>query len=157
MPLPEGYEDAVEISPQRVACPGHGEHLREQWPRGFAVFAITMFQVATESPRLWAACREAAGLPRDANDLGPQLINLVTEKRPLCYFVPRAKIASILRDTELFAIGVCQVCERSGFVAPYSMRMPRGVERLERLCVECACNTGERIHRAHPKGGVWHG
>lgn len=151
--MPEG--PPVEISPRRVACPGHGEHLRAQWPAGFAVFSLTIFKAAVEGEALQRAGREVAFLPAGAS-IPPPTINLVTERRPLCYFVERAVIADALREMGTLSIGLCDVCGRSGFSGPYSIDMMGRVVD-SRVCVDCACDAGERIHRAHPTGGVWHG
>lgn len=145
----------IEVTPQRVACPGHGEHFRASWPTGFLIFGVKMFQAATESPKLWDACRAAAHLSA-VESIPPETINLVTERLPLCYFVPRETIISLLRDAGILRIARCDVCGRSDFAGPYSVSYAgRVAERV--LCIGCACDTGERIHRAHPEGGVWHG
>jgi hypothetical protein len=143
----------IEISPQRVACPGHGEHLRASWPSGFAVFSMLLFKAAVESPKLQEACRIEANLKAD-EPLPPPVINLVTEHRPLCYFVERTVIANALREMGTLRIARCDLCGVPGFAGPYSVNMMGRIDTVT-ACVDCACNAGERLHAAHPNGGVW--
>jgi len=141
----------VEISPERVACPAHGEHLRANFPAGFAVFAMTLFQAAVESTELQEACRVIAGRGGSPD---PADINLVTARRPLCYFVSREVIANALRSMGTLRIERCDLCGVPSFAGPYSVNNIGKIETVT-ACVDCACNAGERLHRAHPNGGVW--
>lgn len=150
----------VELTPSRVCCPGHGEHFRANWPNGFLLFGVKAFQKATENPKLWDACREVAHLSF-IEQIPPAVINLVTERRPLCYFLERADIIALLREAGTLESGTwlriarCDLCGIPRFAGPYSMN---NVGRIETamVCLECACDTGERMHRAYPNGGVWH-
>lgn len=149
--VPEG--PYVEITPQRVFCPGHGEHFRAEFPKGFPITAIKMFQAATagEGPSsLWAIVKQVTGEEKP----GVDGINVVTETRPLCYFVDRDTLGRLLRDSEIGRLGRCAVCSRSGLGGPYQVSVPQGIQQTW-LCFECALDSGERIHRAHPDGHVW--
>lgn len=150
----------VELSPERVCCPGHGEHFRANWPTGFLMFGVKAFQKATENPKLWEACRELAHLSA-IEQIPPTTINLVTERRPLCYFLSRADIIAFLREAGTLEgatwlrIARCDLCGIPRFAGSYSVSYVGRIE-TKMVCLECACDAGERIHRAHPTGNVWH-
>lgn len=156
---PDVNQLPVELSPTRVCCPGHGEHFRANWPNGFLLFGVHAFQKATENPKLWDACREEAHLSI-LEQIPPTTVNLVTERRPLCYFLERADIIAMLREAGTLEGGAwlriarCDLCGVPRFAGPYSIDNVGRIETLT-VCLECACDAGERIHRAHPKGGVW--
>lgn len=147
------------MSPQRVCCPGHGEHFRANWPTGFLVFSVKAFQKATENPKLWEACRAAAHLSA-IDQIPPTTINLVTERKPLCYFLERGDILALLREAGTLDGGAwlriarCDLCGIPRFAGPYSIDNVGKFETLM-VCLECACDAGERIHQAHPEGTVW--
>jgi hypothetical protein len=156
---PDVSQIPVELTPQRVYCPGHGEHFRANWPTGFLTFGIHAFQKATENPKLWDACRKAADLSA-IEQIPPTVINLVTEHTPLCYFLKRSDIITMLRDAGTLEgaawlrIARCDLCGIPRFAGPYSIDNVGRIQTLT-VCLECACDAGERIHRVHPTGGVW--
>lgn len=149
----------IEISPKRVCCPGHGEHFRANWPVGFATFSVHAFQKATENPKLWDACRKAANLSPD-EQIPPTAINLVTEKQPLCYFLERSDILEMLQeagtlpDAAWLKIDRCDICGIPRLAGSYDVKDSDQVNTLT-VCLECACDAGERYHQAYPDGGVW--
>lgn len=156
---PDASSVQVELSPQRVCCPGHGEHFRANWPVGFLVFGVHAFQKATENPKLWEACRKAAKLSA-VEQIPPVTINLVTERKPLCYFLKRIDIIELLReagtleDGTWLSIARCDLCGVSRFAGPYTINNAGRIQTVT-ACLECACDAGERIHRAYPNGSVW--
>ena len=149
-------EPIIEVSPRRVMCPGHGEHLAEQWPKGFAYAALTIVEAALESLELHAAIEQMGG--RSPDGLNPEYINLITNKQPFCYFVSRDVIRNALAGADIGTIGRCQVCDQSGIGGPYRLADMRGnVHKLAHVCIECALATGENMHKAYPKGNKsWH-
>lgn len=156
---PDVSQIPVELSPQRVCCPGHGEHFRANWPVGFLTFSVHAFQKAADNPKLWEACRKAAHLTA-IEQIPPTTINLVTERMPLCYFLKRVDIIELLREAGTLEDGTwlkitrCDLCGISRFAGSYSID---NVGRIQTVtaCLECACDAGERMHRAHPTGNVW--
>lgn len=138
-------------------CPGHGEHLHERWPSGFAHAGMTILESALIDKRLEDAVRTLGGGTKDGK-LNVEYINLVTNKRPLCYFVDREVIRDALAGSGIGTIAICHVCGRSGMGGPYRVAaaMGSGQAKLPHVCFECALDTGERMHRAYPNGGVWY-
>lgn len=157
---PDVSQIPVELTPQRLCCPGHGEHFRANGPTGFLTFGVRAFQKATENPKLWEACRKAAHLSA-IELIPPTTINLVTERQPLCYFLERSDIIAFLREAGTLKgdtwlrIARCDLCGIPRFSAPYSINNVGEIQTLM-VCLECACNIGENIHREHPKGHIWH-
>lgn len=147
----------IEVSPKRLMCPGHGEHLAENWPTGFAMASMTILRAVLDDERLHAAIRTIGGKNKDGK-LNINYINLITEKRPFCYFVDRDVIRQALTSSGIGTIAICHICGRSGMGGPYRVAaaMGKGSAKLPHVCFECALDTGERMHRAHPNGGVWH-
>lgn len=146
----------IEVSPKRLMCPGHGEHLAEHWPRGFAMAGMTILQAVLDDERLHEAIRTMGGKNKDGK-LDVNYINLITEKRPFCYFVDREVIRQALAGSGIGTIAICYICGRSGMGGPYRVAagMGSGWQKLPHACFECALDAGERMHRAHPSGGVW--
>lgn len=159
MDEPDASQLPVELSPQRVCCPGHGEHFRANFPVGFLTFGVHAFQKATENPKLWEACRKAAHLTA-VEKIPPTTINLVTARQPLCYFLKRTDIIQMLRQAGTLegatwlSIARCDLCGISRFAGSYSIDNAGRIQTVT-ACLECACDAGERIHRAHPNGNVW--
>jgi hypothetical protein len=139
--------DEVRIEPKRLLCPSHGEHLRAQWPKGYAIVGVRLFQKACENPELWAACGYVeGGEPPD-----PKLINSVTDLKPLCYFLSEDDLRAILREADIYRVRKCALCGLTGDVAPYSYNA-RGVIKTRPVCIECAMRAGRREHAAYPDG-----
>lgn len=139
-------------------CPGHGEHFAENWPAGFIPAGLTVVRAALGDKRLEDAIRTMGGARTSDGKLSVEYINLITERRPLCYFVDREILRDALAGSGIGVIGLCRICGRSGMGGPYRVAaaMGSGQQKLQHVCFECALDTGERMHRAHPTGGVWH-
>lgn len=144
----------IAIRPETVACPAHGEHLRANWPSGFAAFSMTIVSAAlTDGANDHALLKACGWKEGQSADVGA--INRILAKRPLCYFVPRAVIQKALLEMGTLLIGLCRLCGKSNIGGPYMVdQIGRHVE-LEHVCVTCALDAGDRLHRAHPNGGVW--
>lgn len=143
-------EPQILIKPSAVACPGHGEHLRAQWPSGFLMYSMTIINQMFKNEELIRECGGNADNKADVNK-----INEVLAVRPACYFVDRDTIRQALMESAIGAIGICQICSRSSIGGPYTLNDMGIHKELPHVCFECALDTGERIHQAHPKGGVW--
>lgn len=136
-------------------CPGHGEHFSENWPKGFLHAGMTILQAALVDERLENAVRTMGGVSKSDGKLNVDYINLVTEKRPFCYFVDREIIREALMGSGIGTIGICRICGLSGMGGPYRVAdlMGGGFQKMPHFCFECALNTGERMHQSYPMGG----
>lgn len=143
--------DPILIEPKRVSCPGHGEHLRASWPNGFAAFMMTIVEAMFASEEFMRECGWGPGKTADVGR-----INEILAQRPACYFVGRDILRKALMESGIGTIGLCLLCGLSGVGGPYSVDQVGQTVELNHVCFECALNAGERIHRAHPNGGVWH-
>lgn len=146
----------IEVTPRRLMCPGHGEHLAEQWPKGFAFVSMTILEAALSSDDLHEVIRRMGGV-NDKGLANPEYINLITQRRPFCYFVTRDVIRNALGGADIGRIGLCQICGRSGIGGPYRVAdlVGNGFQKLPHVCFECALDTGERMHTAYPTGHDW--
>lgn len=142
---------AIDVRPSTVACPAHGEHLRANWPSGFAVFSMTIVQALFETSD--AFLRELGWRPGHLGDLGK--VNTVLARRPACYFVGRELLRQALMDSGIGRLGLCLLCGRSGMGGPYTVNNMGHHQELDHVCFECALDAGDRLHAAHPNGGVW--
>lgn len=146
----------VDIRPQTVACPAHGEHLRANWPSGFAAFSMTIIHAALAEGANDFALVRAAGWEREGDPFPPtEAINAVLAKRPLCYFVPREVIQTALLEMGTLRIGLCHGCGQSNIGGIYTINVMGRTTEMPHYCVTCALNAGEALHRARPNGGVW--
>lgn len=143
-------EPSLLIKPETVACPAHGEHLRANWPRGFAAFSMTIVQAAMEGRALHAAAGAVSG------SASVDEMNRVLSRRPLCYFVDRQTIQTALLAMGTLGGGLCQLCGRSNIGGAYTVDMVGSITELPHVCVNCALDLGDKMHRTHPRGGVWH-
>lgn len=148
----------IEVSPKRLMCPAHGEHFAENWPKGFLHTGITLLQAAVADKRLEDAIRAMGGAREIDDKLNVEYINLITDRRPFCYFVDREVIREALAGSGIGTIGLCRICGMSGMGGPYRIAdvMGGGFQKIPHFCFECALNTGENMHRAYPTGGAWH-
>jgi hypothetical protein len=150
---PEG--EPVLIDSKRLLCPAHGEHLREQWPKGIAVLGMQLVQAALAGDPLVRAIDPSWDGTGHAK-FDTAAMNAITARRPLCYFVDRETLRAALLATGVLTYGRCDICGVPRESGPYQMRMPPDDHVVTRtVCVECALNGGERLHAAHPDGGVW--
>jgi hypothetical protein len=140
-------EDVIRIEPKTLMCPTHGEYLRAQWPKGFAVVGLQVSAAALESEELLAAAgwEEGQGPPAVG-------INRVTETRPLCCFVGEDVLRRAYRESGVLEVRKCRVCKRRGEGGAY--RDDAHPEPYF-LCMECMLLGGRRAHAAAPQGGVW--
>jgi hypothetical protein len=147
-------ENPIEITPKTVFCPGHGELLRKHWPSGFLRVAMYILQSENGifvSDDFVKACGGDTDFTADVSK-----INAVLAVRPMCYFLSRDTIRqAYMESADIFTVGVCVICKRSGIGGPYQITQPTGIEELDHVCLECALDVGERIHRAKPKGNPW--
>lgn len=144
----------IEVSPQTVACPGHGEHLRAQWPKGFVIVAMKLFEATLASEDFMRAVDPGWDGSRPA-DFQVEAANMVLSRWPFCYWVDRPTIRGALMESGIGTIGVCVLCGRKGIGGPYSMHHAGRVQEAPHVCFECGLDIGERIHREKPDGGVW--
>lgn len=147
--------DAIQIKPSTVSCPAHGEHLRENWPSGFAAFSITIVQGVLETPNTNGLFRELGVEGQTQPKLDTRKLNEITERKPFCYFAGRELIQKALLEMGTLKIGFCENCGRSNIGGPYTVNIMGRDSRYEHFCVTCALDAGENLHRAHPNGGVW--
>lgn len=144
----------VEIRPQTVCCPAHGEHLRANWPTGFAVVSLELFTAAIATDELARAVDPSWDDSTTRPHMNEDALNQVLATRPLCYWVPREAIRRAFMESELGRLGKCKICKRRGLGGAYSLSWPEGIEQSW-VCFSCMLDAGERLHRAHPDGKVW--
>lgn len=147
-------DKTVIVKPQTVMCPAHGEHLRHQFPTGFAVVSMTMFREMMQDEDLirevdpsWTSEAEHAHLDEDR-------LNEVLARKPMCYWVDDAGIRKAFMESGILKLGKCKLCRKRDLGGPYSFDMPTGITETW-VCLSCMLGVGERLHRAHPNGGVW--
>jgi hypothetical protein len=148
-------EDVVQITPKRVLCPCHGEHLRAQWPSGFAIVAMGVVQAALAN----GALVRAIDLTWDGQDgtaaFSPQKLNALSERKPLCYFVDDDTLRRVFREAGILKVLRCDHCGVPRDAGPYTMLYPDGSVREVVLCLECMLHAGRRLHEELPDGVVW--
>lgn len=145
----------IEVTPQRLFCPAHGELLRPSWPAGMASVGMPIVYAALQSKALADAAR-AVGVVPEGQLLDHELINTVTAKRPFCYFAERSVIEQAFRGFDGLVKTRCDNCGIPRVGGLYKVEMPDGEHKdLDHLCIECMLDAGDRFHAAHPDGEVW--
>jgi hypothetical protein len=139
----------VKIEPRRVLCPAHGEHLRANWPKGWAMTGLTLFRKAVASPELLQAC----GWREGGASVPVERINDLTDTKPLCYFVDEDEIRKVLATHVVDRVMRCDVCGIPGHAGPYTVRDEDGSVNTLDVCVECALLAGRKLHKSQPEGG----
>lgn len=144
----------IEMRPQTICCPAHGEHLRDQWPKGYATVGLTLFTAALENEKLIHEVDPSWDGQDGHGHLDEDALNRIFALRPMCYWVDRATIRRALMNSEIGQLVKCEVCKRTGLGGPYQASYPQGIVTLT-LCFECGLDAGERLHEAYPNGKVW--
>lgn len=144
----------IEIRPQTVCCPAHGEHLRANWPEGFAVVSLTLLRAALENDELVRTTDPEWDGEDGHGRMDENRINEVLADRPLCYWVDRATIRRAFMESGVGRLGKCRACRRRDLGGAYSISTPTGIDESW-LCFSCMLDAGDRLHGAHPNGRVW--
>ena len=147
-------ENPVLIDPKRILCPGHGEHLRAEWPKGYAIVGMGLFQAAVANPTLIRELDPEWDGEDGHAQFDPEQLNALTERKPLCYFVDDDTLRRLFREAGIFETRRCDLCGVPGDAGPYSMRLHGDRVETKIVCLECALKTGARMHAAFPEG-VW--
>lgn len=118
---PDGPPVPVELTPERVACPRHGQVFAEGWPRGYLPFGLALFTAFVEN--------EA-----NATDLS---LDEVFSKRPLCERVSTSELIAAYLESGVFTESLCNGCGELGMGVPYAIHTPRGPRHFDHLCITC--------------------
>lgn len=145
-------EAQILVTPLTITCACHGEHLRAQWPKGFAAVGLSLTQAALESESLHKTVRGLMSRRERKGKLDVRLINKVTATRPLCYFVDRDVIRQAFIDADILVKQRCDICGVVRLAGPYDMTHPIRGRVTDIVCIECALDAGEREHKFFPKG-----
>lgn len=148
-------DNPILIEPKRLMCPAHGEHLRANWPKGYAMVGLELSKAALASPDLIRELDPSWDGQDGPANFDVEKLNAITERRPLCYFVDDDTIRRVLRAGEILKVERCDLCGIPGDAGAYSVLMPEGKVETRIVCLECAIKAGHRLHAAHPDGGVW--
>jgi hypothetical protein len=124
----------VELPVEAVVCRMHGEPFRANWPAGYPIAVVRLFQAATESS---TELHEATG--GDAHRLNA----VIAEFGPLCRLVSAEQRLEIYRDaartpgTAFGANGLCAACGKWKLGSPFGGKQPRGPVVTAHICFEC--------------------
>ncbi len=128
-------QDTIDLTFERVHCSRHGEPLRSQWPTGYAVMMIKLFE---------AVFRDQATLAdnkRDEDDrTDPEKMHDLLDDTPMCCRVSDAKLLEIYTDAGFGVVAKCKVCRRKRIGSSYTT----SIKTFTHLCFECV------THRMKP-------
>jgi len=166
----EYQSKAFIIDHKRVLCPVHGMPFQAQWPLGFAVFAVKIFEVVTGVPGIWD---EALRLARPAkcttdepcasclrNDgslclmssetdvtpyrLGVKALEPVLDARPACCRISPDKLVELYREARIGKKGRCRFCGRmQSWGTPITAS---NTGPLKHVCFDCISTASSTPH-----------
>lgn len=110
----------IDLSFERTVCARHGEPFRINWPAGFMVFGLTVFEAFVKQPA--------------AQDID---IQAAIDARPLCELVNTFDLMHAYQRSDIGVQGECALCgvERAG--TPYNTQLGGKVKTYAHLCFEC--------------------
>lgn len=119
---------SIELTIGRVCCPLHGEVFREEWPKGWMPFSLTLLQAALGSETLADEAEQSEGW-----------LNAALDRLPLCERVDAAVLEQAYVDCGLGRVSSCENCRREAQgvvmrVLEPGAKVPR---RLDHVCFEC--------------------
>ncbi len=120
----------VSLTPPRVGCIYHGAPFEEEWPKGFAIFAIEAAKAAFSTPEV----QEALGEERDPFKV-TAIFDKVTEGRPLCSFMPLDKLMDAYIKSGIGRIAPCLVCGSDSLGTRYVIE--KSNINYKHLCFAC--------------------
>lgn len=89
----------IALTIERVCCPLHGEPFREEWPRGYMPFALTLLQAVLARPAFVDECEGHADWVDGALDA-----------TPLCERVTRDELLAAFTGCGIGKGAVCDNC-----------------------------------------------
>jgi len=118
----------IELTIGRVCCPLHSEPFREEWPKAWMPFSLTLLQAALASETLADEAEQTEGWLNDALD-----------RVPLCERVERDVLMQAYIDCGLGRIARCDNCgvPRQGVVMRLMQPGNTVPTRLDHVCFEC--------------------
>lgn len=142
-PLPA---DAIEMSPERVACAQHREPFRARWPMGYPIFMVTLFQrvVGRDSPKargeaFWEEPKKLV----PAEDASPkELIEAALSKTPLCCRVTPTELEAAYDESGVGVRAVCEGCGRKRLGTPFRTR----AQRWGHMCFGCVIHNFQPLN-----------
>jgi hypothetical protein len=122
----ENPTDPIDLSPEHVICPRHGEPFRARWPKGYPLMAVSSFQALIDDPGF----QELAG-----GDAGR--INVLLGERPICERLSSPTLMALYIGSGVGRERGCELCGQIGLGTPYEMGRPGGTEKHRHVCFSC--------------------
>lgn len=118
----------LELSIGRVACPRHSEPFREEWPKGWTTFALTLLQAGLATETLMDEAEQNAAM-----------IDGALERLPLCERVAPAVLMQAYIDCGLGRESRCKNCGNVAQGVVMRLLEPGNVEPsyVDHVCFEC--------------------
>jgi hypothetical protein len=118
----------IELTMGRVCCPLHSEPFREEWPKGWMPFSLTLMQAALASETL-----------ADEAEQSEDWVNGALDRVPLCERVEPAVLEQAYVDCGLGKLSRCDNCSRTAQGVTMRLMMPGNMlpTLLDHVCFEC--------------------
>ena len=150
-------DNAIPLEFKHLLCKRHGEPLRENWPAGFTLCAIRLFQLACEEGSIWDELwlylnkrQEDIDISQPGRDRKAFLQQL--EKKPCCCRIKPDVMYEFYKELfqfeedvrkgtpELrnpFEMAICDNCGKAAPGAGFRIDTGRGIRTYPHVCFEC--------------------
>lgn len=131
----------IDLIPRRTICSLHGEPFRRDWPKGYGIFSIKLFE---------AFC--ASVDPEIIKQLGGDKsgIEALLDERPLCCRSLKSELVPIYVESGVGELAYCAVCSLRKLGTPIVVNVStNGKSFKERtykhMCFECLCDLRKHV------------
>ena len=118
----------IVLTHKRVACRVHGEPFRVAWPKGWAIFGMTLLKRVLKDESI------AKDAGRDVSKVGE-----ILDERPACYLVPDSVLREAYEASGVGVEGRCVACGEDRLGTPVKVIPTIGADPVDvpHVCFEC--------------------
>ena len=141
----------IRLERERVLCIRHGEPFREQWPKGFPIMSLRLFEHTWGMKgdeklheKLIAEARRLVPIAEDAK-VGLDGMHAVMDAKPLCCRIEPALLEKLYVESGIGVIERCLNCRQRKLGTPFCTSKHG---RLRHICFNCV------VFKMRPDPGI---
>lgn len=125
----EPKQPDITLKREHLTCLRHGEPYRKDWPKGYMILSLMLFEAVIALNSLQDEIREVTGSEKaDLKSITPLL-----KKRPACCRVPAATMFEIYLKSKIGVLAKCLNCRRKRLGTEYRTK----ARVYDHICFEC--------------------